>query len=74
MRSVLLAASMLLALGAAQAMAKPTATEIEWNLRAVLAPEVDLGIARQAPQPRPAPDLPATARAGGHQPSARRLS
>lgn len=74
MRPLLIASTMLLALGAAPAMAKPTATEIAWNLRAVLAPRIDLGVARRAPQPLLAPDLPRTARAGERQRRARPLS
>jgi hypothetical protein len=61
MRPVLIASTMIMALGLVPAMAKPTATGITSNLRAVLAPLVDLGIGYQAPPPRLAPDLPRTA-------------
>ncbi len=74
MRPPLMTATVLLALALAPAMAKPTATQVAWNLRAALAPQVDLRIMHQAPQPRLAPDLPATARAGEHRLRAQPLS
>ena len=74
MRSLIIAAITLMAVGTAPVLAKPTATQISWNLRGALAPRVDLGIGRQAPRERPAPDLPRTARAGEHRQQPRPLS
>jgi hypothetical protein len=61
MRPLLIASALLIALGMAPVMAKPTATELTWNLRAVLAPRIDLDTGYGAPPPRLAPDLPRTA-------------
>jgi hypothetical protein len=76
MRSLLIASTILMALGAAPAMAKPTVTEIAWNMRAVLAPQVDLGTRHQALRPRlqPAPDVPDTAYRDNRRAAARPLS
>jgi hypothetical protein len=44
MRTLFIASTMLLALAVAPAMAKPTTAAPPWNLRAVLAPPVDLNV------------------------------
>ena len=54
MRTLMIGATMLALAAAAPAIAKPTATQIDWNLRGALTPQIDIRVTPPEPrQPEP---------------------